>query len=108
MFKVLIEDLKIKTIIGILEEERHSPQPLVINAQILYKRDEGFIDYAMVCEMIEDILSEGKFYLLEDALEEIAYALKKEYNQIKELNISIKKPTILKNALVGVEILRKY
>ncbi len=105
MFRIVIENLEFETIIGILEFERIKPQKVRVDVKILYQ--DGFIDYIEVIEIIKKSMQEEKFSLLEDALIEIEKRLLDKF-KIKELFISIKKPEILKEALVGVEILRKY
>jgi dihydroneopterin aldolase len=105
VFRIVIENLEFETIIGILEFERIKPQKVRVDVKILYQ--DGFIDYIEVIEIIKKSMQEEKFSLLEDALIEIEKRLLDKF-KIKELFISIKKPEILKEALVGVEILRKY
>jgi dihydroneopterin aldolase len=108
MYTIVIEDLTFKAILGLLEKERNEEQLVVINAKIDYESKENFIDYAKVCDMMQNIVIEGKFKLIEEAADKIVNALKKEFPQMKKLYLNIKKPEILKNALVGVEILRKF
>jgi len=107
-FRIVIEDLSFEAIIGILESERNTSQLVVVNAKIDYEDKRNYIDYAKVCDMIQEIIINGKFKLIEDAIEVIENELRKIFPQMKRLYLSIKKPEILKNALVGVEILRKY
>jgi dihydroneopterin aldolase len=107
-FTIIIEELTFKAIIGILEKERINEQLVVVNCKIDYEGKENFINYAEVCDLIQNSIIENKFRLLEDAIEFIEKKLLKKYPHIKTLYLQIKKPEILKNALVGVEILRKY
>jgi dihydroneopterin aldolase len=51
---------------------------------------------------------EHRFLLIEDALDLIEKELLTKYPQMKSLKLKIQKPEILRNALVGVKILRKY
>jgi len=105
VFRIIIENLEFETIIGILDFERVKPQKVRVDVKILYQ--DGFIDYVEVVDIIKRSMQEEKFFLLEEALTEIEKRLLNKF-KIKELFISIKKPEILKEALVGVEILRKY
>ena len=107
-YRIIIENLEFEAIIGILPEERKKAQKVLVNAEIEYEDKENFIDYAEVCKIIENLMKEKKFLLIEDALEAIECVLLEKYPQIKSLKLKIQKPEILKNALVGVEILRKY
>ena len=108
MYKIIIENLEFDAVIGILPHERKKKQKLSICCEAEYENRDSFVDYAKVCNIIEKVTVEGEFLLIEDALEEISLALKVEFPQIKSLRLKIKKPEILRNALVGVEILRKY
>ena len=108
MYTIVIEDLTFKAILGLLEKERHQEQIVVVNVKIDYLDKKNYIDYAKVCDLIQQNIVEGKYKLIEDAIDEIEKMLKKEFPQMKKLYLSIKKPEILKNALVGVEILRNY
>ena len=108
MYTIVIEDLSFRAILGLLEKERHQEQLVVVNAKIDYLDKKEYIDYASVCEIIQNTIKDGEFLLIEDAIDEIENRLKKVFPQMKKLYLSIKKPEILKNALVGVEILRNY
>jgi dihydroneopterin aldolase len=57
---------------------------------------------------MQSIVQEGRFKLVEEAADKIVTELEKNFPQMKKLYLNIKKPEILKNALVGVEILRKF
>jgi len=107
-FRIVIEDLTFKAILGILEKERNEEQLVVVNVKITYEDKKNYIDYALVCDLIQKEIIEGKYELIEDAIDSIEKVLKSKFPQIKSLYLSIKKPEILKNALVGVEVLRKY
>ena len=108
MYTIVIEDLTFKAILGLLEKERNKEQLIVVNSKIEYQNKANYVDYAQVCDIVQKTIIEGKFLLIEDAIEEIEKNLKIAFPQIKSIYLSIKKPEILKNALVGVEILRKY
>ena len=108
MYTIVIEDLTFKAILGLLEKERNEEQLIVVNSKIEYQNKANYVDYAQVCNIVQKTIIEGKFLLIEDAIEEIEKNLKMAFPQIKSIYLSIKKPEILKNALVGVEILRKY
>ena len=108
MYSIVIEDLTFKAILGLLEKERNEEQIILINAKIDYEDKKDYIDYAKVCDLMQEKIIKGKYKLIEDAIDDIEIILKKEFPQIKRLYLSVKKPEILKNALVGVEILRNY
>jgi dihydroneopterin aldolase len=102
--KIEISQLSFYTIIGILPFERKHPQPVIVDVSFEYDFKNGeFIDYSKVSAKIEKMMKENKYKLIEDALLDIKQELKKKY-KIKKLKLSIKKPNILDNAIVGVSI----
>jgi dihydroneopterin aldolase len=108
MYTIYIEDFKIEAIIGILDHERVAPQPITIACKIEYiKEKEQFINYADITYIIEKMLIEHKYALIEEALDEIMEALIREFGQIKSIQLKILKPKILTNCIVGVEAFRK-
>ena len=110
MYKIFIKDLRFDAILGILEEERKNPQEIKINCKIKYERlkKEDFINYANVAKILENFLKEKKFFLVEDALDESIKRLKEEYPMILSIKISIFKPKILQNSIVGVTKSKKF
>lgn len=103
--RILIENLEFECIIGILDFERNSPQPVRICAK--FEADE-FIDYAKTCTELEKIFKEQKFELIEDALNFCEAKFKKEIHTLKYFYMKILKPKILQNAVVGAEIEKFY
>ncbi len=109
MFTIYIEDLKIKAIIGILDFERKSPQEIVAECTITYEKiGENFVDYAKVSHLIEKMLKESQYLLIEDALVEIINEIKNSFSHIKSIKLKLSKPKILANCTVSVEKTRKY
>jgi 7,8-dihydroneopterin aldolase/epimerase/oxygenase len=100
--RVYIEDLTFKCIIGILDFERVKKQKVIINLYFDYEfKDDKFINYAEVSSLIKKIMKKEKFELLEDAILTIEKRLTSKY-EIKNLNLKISKPTILKDCVVSL------
>jgi len=107
-FNIVIKDLTLEVIIGILKDERENRQQIILNATIEYEKDKDFVDYVQVIDTVTKLLETKMYGTLEDALEEICKALKLDFPEIKSIKMSISKPKIFKNCLIGVEILKKY
>ncbi len=108
MYKVSIESLSVKAIIGILDFERLKPQEIIVDCFIEYEKiGRLFINYAEVVSVIEKMLVEQKYELIEDGLEDIIETLCKKYSQIQTVRLKLSKSQILENCVVGVELFRK-
>ena len=108
LYSIYIKDLTLEVIIGVLEEERKNRQKIILNATIDYDMDEHFLDYTHVVEAIVNLLEYKMYDTLENALSGICKALKIDFPEIKSIKMSIAKPDIYKNCIIGVEILKKY
>jgi dihydroneopterin aldolase len=109
LYKIFIENLEFKTIVGILPEERERQQKVRVSCEIEYIfEEENFIDYAKVSSLIASLMQKNQYLLLEEALEDLSCSIAKEYPFIKSLKLKIIKLQILPNANVGVEIFKKY
>jgi len=103
MMQIIIKNLTFETIVGILEEERHTPQKVILHVKIDYTyKAENFIDYAKVSAFLETEMQQMRYFLLEDALDDLSQKLKVSYPQIHKMKLKIFKPDILPNAVVGV------
>jgi dihydroneopterin aldolase len=105
MLKVTIEDLTFNCILGILPAERKQQQKIIINLSFEYFYNEDgsdFIDYSEVSTLLQDIMIEKKFLLIEDAILYIRKKLKSQYD-MKNIKLKISKPDILSNCVVSVE-----
>jgi len=104
MYTIYIEDLTVEAIIGILDFERKKTQKIIADCIINYAREgEEFVDYAKVSHLIEQMLIEGQYLLIEDALDEIILTIKNTNSGIKSITLKLTKPEILTNCKVSVK-----
>ncbi len=109
MYKIYINQLKIMAIIGILDHERLQSQSIIVDCEIQYNKSQNeFINYAEVVNLIEMLLVSKKYFLLEDALDNIIKEIKDKFNTIKSIKLKLSKPEILPNCIVAVENFKKY
>lgn len=102
--KVYIQNLTFDTIIGILDFERTTPQKVIVNISFKYKfnkHTKDFVNYAEVASLIEKLMKEKQYLLIEDAILDIRKNLKVIFN-IKKIKLKITKPNILTNCTVSV------
>ncbi len=96
---------RFKCIIGILPFERKKKQKLVIK---LKAKSDEFLNYARVLNFVKQSYKKQKFHTLEESLEFLSEALKKEFPALNSLKISAFKPKIIKNSKVGVSFKKKF
>ena len=112
--KMYIRDLKINTIIGTNEEERHKSQEIIINicmycdCKEAAKTDKlvNALDYFDVEQKVVKFVELSSYFLIEALAEEVSQICLK-YTKVKAVKILIDKPNALENASsVSIEILR--
>lgn len=113
--RVFIQDLLLRTIIGVKEEERQRPQDVLINL-VLYTdtRPAGTsddlrdaVDYAQVARQVGALVEGSRFFLVEKLAEEIA-ALCLQDSRVYAVDVRVEKPGAVRFARsVGVAIHRR-
>jgi 7,8-dihydroneopterin aldolase/epimerase/oxygenase len=102
--KIYIEDLSFKCIIGILDFERVKKQKVIVNLSFDYEfKDNLFINYAEVSDLIKTTMKKRKFLLLEDAIISLKEIIDIKYS-ISNLKLKITKPDILKDCKVSLSL----
>lgn len=114
MDRILIQDLLVRCIIGVNEEERHQKQDVVINLSLttdLSKpgksdRIEDTVDYRAIKKQVMALAENSRFYLVE-ALAEAAAAVCLANPAVTAVTVRVDKPGALRFAKsVAVEIER--
>ena len=93
-YEILIQNLCVEAIIGILPQERESPQKVLVNANISYQKQNEYLDYVELASHIAKCLKKRKYDLLENALDDIISSLKDSYPSITKINLTLQKPDI--------------
>ncbi|GAA7182200.1 dihydroneopterin aldolase [Helicobacter pylori] len=103
---VHIHSLVFETILGILEFERLKPQKISVNLDLFYTQlpNKAYLDYIKIQELIQKMMQENQYLLIEDALKDLSHALKTRYNEISELYLKISKLEISPNSQVGASV----
>ncbi len=109
--KINIKDIKVKTIIGVLDEERQNAQTLFIDVKIKFDASKSMnsdnikdtIDYFELTKLIKSKVENSHFELLEKLLDFVLRAIMK-INLVKEAKVTIHKPEALEKfgAVVSV------
>lgn len=100
---ITVEELTFECIIGILDFERITPQKVIIDLQMDYNYKENiFINYAEVIDLIQKDMTSNKYELLETALNELIKKLCLNFPLIQSLTLKITKPNIIDNAKVSL------
>ncbi|KNE24007.1 dihydroneopterin aldolase [Helicobacter pylori] len=107
---VHIHNLVFEAILGILEFERLKPQKISVDLDLFYTQlpSKAYLDYIKIQELIEKMMQEKQYLLIEDALKDLSHVLKTHYNEISELYLKISKLEISPNSQVGASVKIRY
>lgn len=114
--KILIEDLRLRTVIGINGEERRDRQDVIVNL-VLYvdtriagqsdNIDDAPLNYRDLTKRVITGIEESRFHLIERLAEEIA-GICLEEKGVERVQVSLAKPGALRFARsVGIVIERE-
>ncbi|MBH0255811.1 FolB domain-containing protein [Helicobacter pylori] len=103
---VHIHHLVFETILGILEFERLKPQKISVNVDLFYTElpNKAYLDYMEIQELIQKMMQEKQYLLIEDALKDLSHVLKTRYSEISELFLKISKLEISPDSQVGASV----
>ncbi len=105
-FTIKIHRLRVDCYIGWYDHEHQQTQPVYVSFECLYPilpniyNDDlsATLNYEEPCRLIEDILKEGRFKLLEKAILTLKEELTKAFPAMEQLSLTIEKPNALNNA----------
>lgn len=104
MYKIFIKDLKFDTIIGLLDFEREERQSIIVDFEASYEYNDNFIDYVEIKNIIVNEIKTKEYKLLEYACSDLSNILQNRFKSLKKIKLSITKPNILNDCIVGVSI----
>ncbi|MFV0430971.1 MAG: dihydroneopterin aldolase [Alphaproteobacteria bacterium] len=110
LFYIKIERLLVDCYIGWYDWEHEKPQPVYVTLECEYEADAlvaqdnlaSTLDYDGPKEVIIDILTKGKFKLLEAAAIHIKEALLEAYPKMQNLYITLEKPHAIPAAAAAI------
>ncbi|MFP6305512.1 dihydroneopterin aldolase [Helicobacter pylori] len=107
---VHVHNLVFEAILGILEFERLKPQKISVNLDLFYTQlpSKAYLDYMEIQELIQKMMQEKQYLLIEDALKDLSHVLKTHYSGISELYLKISKLEISPNSQVGASVKIRY
>ena len=115
MDAIIIEGLKVDTVVGCFNWERQIIQPLmldlIINASLEQASNSDALsdtlNYAEICEISAKVIQEAKPELIEHAAKLVLNALFTTFAPIESIMITIRKPAIIAQAnSVGIRLER--
>lgn len=113
---VVIRDLCFDCIIGILPHERISPQPLLLDVDMVIDFSDSIasenvvdtVDYAEISAALEQIAVDGQFQLVETFAAKACAHVIEHYSRVEQVKMTVKKPQAVANtAFVGVELVQQ-
>lgn len=101
---IIIEGLKVETVIGCLDWERQILQPLLIDLKIYTdlsvagKSDDlvNTLNYVDICQYVTEIICERKAQLIEHVAYLVMAKLMQRFPTIEQIDITVHKPEIIK------------
>jgi dihydroneopterin aldolase len=110
---ILLDDLRLEAIVGVLEHERVTPQSISVSLEIerpfgLAALDDNLnetTNYADILTLVEKVIREGKFLLLETLVVQVGEAVLATDVAIRAVTVTAKKlvpPVPQSIATVGV------
>ncbi len=107
---VHVHNFVFETILGILEFERLKPQKISVNLDLFYTQlpNKAYLDYIEIQELVQKMMQEKQYLLIEDALKDLSHVLKTRYSAISELHLKISKLEISPNSQVGASVKIRY
>ncbi|APU48985.1 dihydroneopterin aldolase [Acinetobacter junii] len=115
MDAIIIEGLKVDTVIGCFNWERQIIQPLMLDLTIhndlnqAAQSDEldDTLNYAQICELAAQVIQQAKPKLIEHAAQLVLEKLFLVFPSIESIIITIRKPAIIAQAnAVGIRLER--
>ena len=115
MDAIIIEGLKVDTVIGCFNWERQIIQPLMLDLTIhndlnqAAQSDEldDTLNYAQICELAAQVIQQAKPKLIEHAAQLVLEKLFLVFPSIESIIITIRKPEIIAQAnAVGIRLER--
>ena len=112
MSGIFIRGLRVNTIVGVYEHERHRTQPLLFDIDMTADVAtpgttdalEDALDYGAICERITDFVTASRFQLIETIARSVGELLRREFDVVS-YRVSVAKPEAVENAeTVGVII----
>ena len=115
MDAIIIEGLKVETVVGCFNWERQIMQPLMLDMTIQTSLEqasnsdqlEHTLNYAEICEISAKVIQEAKPELIEHAAKLVLNALFTTFPTVESIMITIRKPAIIAQAnSVGIRLER--
>ncbi|MFG0587131.1 dihydroneopterin aldolase [Acinetobacter sp. YQ_14] len=115
MDAIIIEGLKVDTVVGCFNWERQIIQPLMLDLTIhndlsqAAQSDEleDTLNYAQICELAAQVIQQAQPKLIEHAAQLVLESLFTTFSSIESIIITIRKPAIIAQATaVGIRLER--
>lgn len=116
MDTILIEGLKVDTVVGCFDWERQIKQPLLLDLVIGTDLEQASnsdllndtLNYAEICELSAKVIQDAKPELIEHAAKLVIQALFSTFEPIESIIITVRKPAIIAQAnSVGIRLERQ-
>lgn len=114
--RVYISELEVATLIGVYEFERHAPQALLLDIELVFDcepagQSDNFelaLDYDRLSKRIREWSEAQRFALIETFAEQLSQLINREFS-VSSVRLKVNKPAAVQGcAAVGIVIERHY
>lgn len=113
MDSVFVEGLRLFGKHGVHPREREENQEFVVDIRVSFATRKAAlsddladtIDYTRLAAIVQDVVEQNSFYLIERLADAICFRILEDKN-VSEVSVTVRKPAALRNGVAGCTIVR--
>jgi dihydroneopterin aldolase len=94
MTQITLKSMRFHSRVGILPNERATPQPIEVDLTVTVDEGESVVDYRDLYEIVASIVRAGHIDFLEEIGDRIATATMQHNDRVKSARIAVRKPHV--------------
>jgi dihydroneopterin aldolase len=92
--EITLKSMRFHALVGILEHERVTPQPIEVDLTVSVNEGESVLDYRDLYEIASAIVRAGPIDFLEEIAELIAGAAVARSDRVRSARVAVRKPHV--------------
>ena len=94
MREITLSGMRFHALVGILEHERTTRQPIEIDLHVTVADGEGVVDYRNLYEVASSVIESGPIDFLEEIADRVAAGALALNSRIRAARVSVRKPHV--------------